>query len=89
MTGPTKTRRLWDGSVAFRWDAGLKSERDRSAIWSFATGNQCVITGSCRLPRVLNEAIGAFLGTLDRYTLASISLRARDFREVLAPVTKS
>ncbi len=47
----------------------------------FSTGNQCVITGCCRLPRVFNEALDAFLGVLDRHTLESIALRPKDFRQ--------
>ena len=45
----------------------------------FATGNQCIITRSCKLSRVLTEAIGAFQATLDRHTLADIVLTPPDF----------
>jgi len=51
----------------------------------FATGNQCTITGCCRLPRALNHALGAFLDPPDRHTPASIALEPREFRRVLAP----
>jgi Rrf2 family nitric oxide-sensitive transcriptional repressor len=43
------------------------------------TGNQCVITPRCRLRGALKEALGAFIGTLDRYTLADLILSPRDF----------
>jgi Rrf2 family nitric oxide-sensitive transcriptional repressor len=46
----------------------------------FATGSQCIITQRCRLPNVLNEALHAFIDTLDGYTLADIVLARRDFR---------
>ena len=47
--------------------------------------NQCIINGCCRLPRVMDEALGAFLAALDRHTVAGIALRPKDFRRVLAP----
>ena len=40
--------------------------------------------GCCRLPAVLAEALAAFLAVLDRHTLASVALRPRDFRRILA-----
>jgi Rrf2 family transcriptional regulator, nitric oxide-sensitive transcriptional repressor len=61
------------------------TEPDFALVECFATGNQCAITGCCRLPRVLKQALGAFLDTLDQYTVASIALKPRDFRRVLAP----
>ncbi|WP_127596269.1 RrF2 family transcriptional regulator [Nitratireductor alexandrii] len=55
------------------------TEPDFALVECFATGNQCVITGCCRLPNVLNEALTSFVKTLDRYTLADIMLEERDF----------
>ena len=55
------------------------TEPDFALVECFATGNRCHITSRCHLPDVLNEAIGAFIGTLDRYTLADILLSRRDF----------
>tara|TARA_R110002020_G_scaffold15140_6_gene53317 strand:+ start:801 stop:1277 length:477 start_codon:yes stop_codon:yes gene_type:complete len=55
------------------------TEPDFALVECFATGNQCVITHTCRLPNVLNEALRAFVGTLDRYTLADILPRDHDF----------
>ncbi len=37
----------------------------------------CVISRACRLKGVLNEAVEAFLGVLDRYTLADLSANPR------------
>jgi Rrf2 family nitric oxide-sensitive transcriptional repressor len=45
-------------------DVVRATEPDFALVECFATGNPCVITGCCRLPRVLNEALGAFLQTL-------------------------
>ncbi len=55
------------------------TEPDFALVECFATGNQCVITGCCRLPRALNEALAAFVEALDRHTLASIALKPKDF----------
>ncbi|HVY41945.1 MAG TPA: Rrf2 family transcriptional regulator [Hyphomicrobiaceae bacterium] len=66
-------------------DVVRATEPDFALVECFATGSQCVITGCCRLPRVINEALDAFLAALDRHTLASIALRPKDFRQVLAP----
>ncbi|MBL9033892.1 MAG: Rrf2 family transcriptional regulator [Rhodospirillaceae bacterium] len=55
------------------------TEADFSLVECFATGNQCVLTNTCRLPQILNEALGSFITTLDRYTLADIVLTKRDF----------
>lgn len=35
-------------------------------------GNACVITPACRLKTMLSEALEAYLGVLDKYTLADI-----------------
>jgi Rrf2 family nitric oxide-sensitive transcriptional repressor len=56
-------------------DVVRATEPDFALVECFSTGNQCVITGCCRLPRVFNEALDAFLGVLDRHTLESIALR--------------
>lgn len=60
-------------------DVVRATEPDFALVECFATGNQCVITGCCRLPNVLNEALTNFVSTLDRYTLADIMLTERDF----------
>ena len=59
-----------------------ETEPDFALVECFSTENHCVITGCCRLPRILDEAIGAFLATLNKYTLASIALKPKDFRTV-------
>jgi len=55
------------------------TEPDFALVECFATGNQCVITQRCKLPRMLNDAMASFHATLDRYTLADIALMPRDF----------
>ena len=61
------------------------TEPDFALVECFSTNNQCVIGGCCRLPRVMEEALQAFIATLNRYTLASVALRPKDFRTVLKP----
>lgn len=65
------------------------TEPDFSLVECFATGNQCVITPHCRLRGVLEEALGAFMGALDSYTLADLSLGLRDFGNQFSGVTTS
>ncbi|MCB1494312.1 MAG: Rrf2 family transcriptional regulator [Bauldia sp.] len=62
------------------------TEPDFALVECFTAGNQCVITGCCRLPNVLNEALNAFATTLDRYTLADIMLAEPDFTAPDPPV---
>lgn len=55
------------------------TEPDFALVECFAEGSRCVITKRCQLPKVFNEALNAFVGTFDRYTLADIMLRKPDF----------
>jgi Rrf2 family nitric oxide-sensitive transcriptional repressor len=55
------------------------TEPDFALVECFASGDQCVITSRCRLRGILKEALGAFVETLDRYTLADLMLRPKDF----------
>jgi Rrf2 family transcriptional regulator, nitric oxide-sensitive transcriptional repressor len=48
----------------------------------FSTNNQCVFSDYCRLPRVFDKALTAFLTVLDQHTLASVAMRSKDFRTV-------
>lgn len=61
------------------------TEPDFALVECFSTGNQCVISQCCRLPRVLGQALAAFLDALDQHTVASVALKPRDFRRVLLP----
>jgi Rrf2 family transcriptional regulator, nitric oxide-sensitive transcriptional repressor len=62
------------------------TEPDFELVECFATGSRCIITKRCQLPDVLNEALRAFIGTLDRYTLADIVLSKRDFFPSRLPI---
>ncbi len=55
------------------------TEPDFALVECFASGNQCVITRSCRLRSIFHEGLGAFNAVLDKYTLADLMLRPRDF----------
>ncbi len=55
------------------------AEPDFALVECFADGNQCILTPRCGLPKVLNEALQAFFAAFDRYTLADVALRERDF----------
>ncbi len=55
------------------------TEPDFALVECFATGNQCIVTGCCKLPTMLNEALNSFIATLDRYTLADLLLKRLDF----------
>jgi len=55
------------------------TEPDFALVECFATGNQCILTNSCKLSGMLGEAIASFHETLDRYTLADIALTPEDF----------
>lgn len=59
------------------------TEPDFAVVECFATGNQCVLTRTCKLSGMLGEAIGSFLSTLDRYTLADIVLAPTAFATIL------
>lgn len=48
-------------------------ETDFRIAECFASDGRCVLTGTCRLAAVLDEALGAFLRHLDRFTLADIA----------------
>lgn len=47
-------------------------EHGMELVECFHSDNSCIITPSCRLRPILNEALTAFLAVLDRYTLADI-----------------
>ncbi|RUW74514.1 Rrf2 family transcriptional regulator [Mesorhizobium sp. M4B.F.Ca.ET.049.02.1.2] len=55
------------------------TEPDFALVECFRSGNSCLITPRCRLRGMLKEALAAFAGTLDRYTLADLLLSPEDF----------
>lgn len=61
------------------------TEPDFALVECFTTGNECVITGTCRLPRVLRRANDAFLAELDKATLADVALAPGAFASTGPP----
>ena len=47
-------------------------ESDFNLTECLGTGNQCTLTGSCRLTGIVSEALQSFLRCFDGYTLADI-----------------
>ncbi|HWV55098.1 Rrf2 family transcriptional regulator [Pseudorhodoplanes sp.] len=60
-------------------DVVRATEADFALVECFATGSQCIVTGCCKLPSMLNEALNAFIVTLDKYTIADLMLKPSDF----------
>ena len=60
-------------------DVVRATEPDFALVECFGSGNCCVITQRCRLRGVLNEALAAFIATLERYTLEDLLLNPEDF----------
>lgn len=67
-------------------DVVRATEPDFALVECFAAGSQCIITKRCHLPVILNEALSAFVSTLDKYTLADIMLTKRDFVPPRGPI---
>lgn len=49
-----------------------ETEQDLSIVECFSSKNACRITPVCGLKSIFAEALGAFLATLDNYTLADV-----------------
>lgn len=60
-------------------DVMRATEPDFALVECFTSDNRCLITPRCRLRVALKEALAAFTGTLDRYTLADLILSPEDF----------
>ena len=60
-------------------DVVRATEPDFALVECLAAGNQCIITRSCRLRGILQEGLAAFSAALDKYTLADLMLRPKDF----------
>ena len=50
------------------------TEPDFDMVECFATGESCVVSGCCRLPRVMQQGLDAFLAVFDGVTLADVAL---------------
>lgn len=55
------------------------TEPDFALVECFGAGNECVITRCCRVRGILHEGLDAFNAVLDKYTLADLMLRPKDF----------
>ncbi|MCZ8548031.1 Rrf2 family transcriptional regulator [Mesorhizobium qingshengii] len=55
------------------------TEPDFALVECFRSENNCLITPHCRLRGMLKEALAAFSGTLERYTLADLLLSPEAF----------
>ena len=61
-----------------RSDVLRATEPDFALVECMTTDNHCVISPRCRLRGALNEALTAFLETLDGYTLADLIVSPKD-----------
>ncbi|MFO1272837.1 MAG: Rrf2 family transcriptional regulator [Rubrivivax sp.] len=53
-------------------DVVRRMETDFDIVECFGTGDQCQLSGACRLAGVLNASLQAFFAQLDAHTLADI-----------------
>jgi len=61
------------------------TESDFGLVECFLPGNRCRITRRCGLPGIFDEALAAFLGTFDRYSLAQFLIAERHFLDTPRP----
>lgn len=59
-------------------------EEDFRLVECFGSGDTCRITDVCRLKRILHQALGAFLESLDAWTLADLVRRPKTLMDALA-----
>ncbi|PQA89697.1 RrF2 family transcriptional regulator [Hyphococcus luteus] len=65
-------------------DVIRSTEEDFKLVECFdRSTNQCMISGRCKLARILDEALGAYMQTLDKYTLADLASE-RGLKKLLA-----
>lgn len=65
-------------------DVVRRMEADFAIVECFEGGaGECMITPACRLKGVLNEAVKAFLGALDGYSLGDLVRRNASLRALL------
>ena len=50
------------------------TEPDFALVECFSPDNDCVLSNCCRLPSLLNDALGAFIAVFDQHTLAEIDV---------------
>lgn len=59
-------------------------EEDFRIVECFGEDNTCRITGACRLRMILDGALGAFLESLDAWTLADLVRKPKALAEALS-----
>jgi Rrf2 family nitric oxide-sensitive transcriptional repressor len=59
-------------------------EEDFRLVECFGTGDTCRITNVCRLKIALNQALGAFMASLDQWTLADLVQNPKALADALA-----
>lgn len=64
-------------------DVVRETEEDFRLVECFGPDNKCVITPVCGLRHMLHEALQAYLGVLDKYTLADIVRDPELYRSLL------
>lgn len=55
------------------------TEPDFAMVECFTDDNRCQVTPTCKLRGIIQEALNAFVATLDRYTLSDLLLQPEDF----------
>lgn len=60
-----------------------RTEPDMALVACFEQAHDCPIDRSCVLQRVMQDALAAFLGVLDRYTLADLVTPRQALAELL------
>ncbi len=66
-------------------DVVRRMEGDFAIVECFQNGKgECLVTPACKLKGVLHEALGAFLATLDDYSIQNLVARNPGLRTLLA-----
>lgn len=58
------------------------TEPDFGLLECFLPQNACTITRCCKIPKVINEALIAFIEVLEKYTLADVQIEPWPFEEL-------
>ncbi|MCK8515868.1 Rrf2 family transcriptional regulator [Methylonatrum kenyense] len=60
-----------------------QTETDMAIVECFGSSGRCRLAPDCRLQGMLKEALDAFMGVLDQYTLADILDNRQSLRQML------
>jgi len=60
-----------------------QTEVDWALVECFSSGSGCQIHAACRLPPILDEALAAMFGVLDKYTLGDLLHKPKELRQVI------